>query len=694
MLVEYLARKFFETAGFCIVDCSRVKKDTAVRHTVGQDFHTFGHWRMEKKEKNLPGRNDGGRHSFKEGHYKALGVRTEMAASTLLVGPSVAIQQIEAHHHTIQIDAHSTQSPQNQNHDPINYQLNLPDRSLLPSKSKNGDQYRNKCVPLKKAALAGNLEEAKRLLGDDPRSMLRTAITELGEETVLHVATGARQVAFVKEILKLMELDDLNLQDIKGNTAFCFAAATGSIEIAKLMLDKNPDLLTLRCAGNMVPIYMAALFGRMEMTKFLYDGTGSHLTPQDEAQLFFKCIDTDLYDIALKLLEHQPKLAVTRNVDDDTALHVLARKPSSMFVSRRIGIFKRLINTIRKIKFTHNRELMMSNQALELVNNCLERAIETQKMDIGELIRKPSNLLFDAAKSGNFEFLAKLVRSYPDLVHLLDEQERSIFHIAILHRHTDIFNLIYEIGFDKELLATYEDNEKNTMLHLAAKYPSPPPVSDLPGPALEMQQELLMFKEVEMMMKPSLRETKNADGRTPRELFTIEHAKLLESGEKWMKNTATSCMVVATLIATVVFSAAFTVPGGNNDKTGIPLHLMETAFHVFAISDAIALSFSSISILMFLSILTSGYTEMDFQRSLPLKLMVGLWALFISVIAMMITFSSTFFLVYHDRSNSIPIATFMFVSVPITLFVILQYPLLRDIIYTTCRSRFLSTLAK
>ncbi|KAK0606640.1 hypothetical protein LWI29_001963 [Acer saccharum] len=573
-----------------------------------------------------------------------LRVRTEMAASTLLVGPSVAIQQIEAHHHTIQIDAHSTQSPQNQNHDPINYQLNLPDRSLLPSKSKNGDQYRNKCVPLKKAALAGNLEEAKRLLGDDPRSMLRTAITELGEETVLHVATGARQVAFVKEILKLMELDDLNLQDIKGNTAFCFAAATGSIEIAKLMLDKNPDLLTLRCAGNMVPIYMAALFGRMEMTKFLYDGTGSHLTQEDEAQLFFKCIDTDLY--------------------------------------------------VREIKFSHNRELMMSNQALELVNNCLERAIETQKMDIGELIRKPSNLLFDAAKSGNFEFLAKLVRSYPDLVHLLDEQERSIFHIAILHRHTDIFNLIYEIGFDKELLATYEDNEKNTMLHLAAKYPSPPPVSDLPGPALEMQQELLMFKEVEMMMKPSLRETKNADGRTPRELFTIEHAKLLESGEKWMKNTATSCMVVATLIATVVFSAAFTVPGDNNDKTGIPLHLMETAFHVFAISDAIALSFSSISILMFLSILTSGYTEMDFQRSLPLKLMVGLWALFISVIAMMITFSSTFFLVYHDRSNSIPIATFMFVSVPITLFVILQYPLLRDIIYTTCRSRFLSTLAK
>ncbi|KAK2646879.1 hypothetical protein Ddye_022074 [Dipteronia dyeriana] len=617
--------------------------------------------------------------------------------ATIVVSTLAAVsQQIDSHDTVLtaeSTDAHPMQAPQNQqNHAPI-YQLNLPDRSLLPSQSENRDQYRLKCLPLKKFALAGNFNEAQPLLGDesdDHLSMLRTAITEM-DQTVLHVATGARQVGFVEEIIKLMESDDLKLQDRNGNTAFCFAAAVGSIEIVKLMLDKNPDLLTLRGADNKVPLYMAALFGKTEMAKFLYDSTESQLTDQVEADLFFKCINTYLYDIALKLLEHQPRLAVTRDEHEDTALHVLPRKPSSLFARRRIGIFKRLAYSIREMN-THNRELV-SSPALELVK-CLEGAIEEQKANIEELIRTPSSLLFDAAKSGNFEFLAELVHSYPDLVHLLDEQERSIFHIAILHRHTNIFNLIYGIGFDKEVLATYKDNEGNTMLHLAAKYTDPPPVSNLPGPALEMQQELLMFEEVEMIMKPSFREIKNAEGRTPRELFTVEHKKLLHSGEKWMKSTATSCMVVATLIATVVFSAAFTAPGGNNEETGIPLRLMETAFHVFAISDAIALSFSSISILMFLSILTSGYTEMDFQRSLPLKLMVGLWALFISVIAMMITFGSTFFLVYHDRSDSIPVVTFMFVSVPITLFIILQYPLLRDILCSTCRSRFLSTLAK
>ncbi|KAI9194327.1 hypothetical protein LWI28_028234 [Acer negundo] len=65
-----------------------------------------------------------------------------------------------------------------------------------------------------------------------------------------------------------MEPDDLKLQDSNGNTAFCFAAAAGSLEITKLMLDKTPDLLTLRGADNMLPLYMAALFGRTEMSKF------------------------------------------------------------------------------------------------------------------------------------------------------------------------------------------------------------------------------------------------------------------------------------------------------------------------------------------------------------------------------------------------------------------------------------------
>ncbi|KAL2524767.1 Ankyrin repeat family protein [Abeliophyllum distichum] len=115
----------------------------------------------------------------------------------------------------------------------------------------------------------------------------------------------------------------------------------------------------------------------------------------------------------------------------------------------------------------------------------------------------------------------------------------------------------------------------------------------------------------------------NGDHKTPSELFTEKHKKLREDGEEWMKETATSCMVVTTLIATVAFAAAFTTPGGNND-TGVPIFLKDGWFTVFFISDAGAMFSSTTSIMMFLSILTARYAEDDFLFSLPAKLMVGL----------------------------------------------------------------------
>ncbi|KAL5782467.1 hypothetical protein ACOSP7_007496 [Xanthoceras sorbifolium] len=79
-------------------------------------------------------------------------------------------------------------------------------------------------------------------------------------------------------------------------------------------------------------------------------------------------------------------------------------------------------------------------------------------------------------------------------------------------------------------------------------------------------------------------------------------------------------MLVATFIATEVFAATFSVPGGNNQQIGTPTHLDKTLFNVLAVSDAIALSSSSISVLIFLSIIISCYKEEDIHMWLPFKL--------------------------------------------------------------------------
>jgi hypothetical protein len=190
------------------------------------------------------------------------------------------------------------------------------------------------------------------------------------------------------------------------------------------------------------------------------------------------------------------------------------------------------------------------------------------------------------------------------------------------------------------------------------------------------------LQEVESIVPPKIKESLNKDRITPRELFTKNHEKLMKDGEEWMKGTATSCTVVGALIVTIMFAAAFTVPGGNNQETGYPLFLNKKLFMLFIISDALSLFSSSTSVLMFLGILTSRYAEDDFLESLPRKMIIGLSTLFLSIAAMMIAFSTTILIMLHEQSW-IYIPVICLASVPITLFVLMQFPLLTDMFIST-----------
>lgn len=118
----------------------------------------------------------------------------------------------------------------------------------------------------------------------------------------------------------------------------------------------------------------------------------------------------------------------------------------------------------------HSDKTLMNNQATELVE-LLWKKVLSSKHDsiISDLIRTPSRLLFTAAKLGNVDFLIILMRLYPSLIWKVDEKNQSIFHTAVVHRQEKVFNLIYELGGLKDLIASYKDEGNNTILHLAAK---------------------------------------------------------------------------------------------------------------------------------------------------------------------------------------------------------------------------------
>ncbi|KAM5580889.1 hypothetical protein ABKV19_010215 [Rosa sericea] len=201
--------------------------------------------------------------------------------------------------------------------------------------------------------------------------------------------------------------------------------------------------------------------------------------------------------------------------------------------------------------------------------------------------------------------------------------------------------------------------------------------------ALQMQKELQWFKKVERMARPRDLDCMNSDGRTPREVFTMDHRNLVEAGEKSMKETATSSSaLVAALIITIMFASAVTVPGGIKGETGIPIYLHTKAFRIFIVADVISLCSSTTSVMIFLGILTSRFAEEDFLTSLPTKLIIGFLTLFLSIGAMMMAFSSAIYIMLPEKS-SIVTPSIVLASVPIASFLWMQFPFLLEIIFST-----------
>lgn len=322
--------------------------------------------------------------------------------------------------------------------------------------------------------------------------------------------------------------------------------------------------------------------------------------------------------------------------------------------------------------------------AVELVKEiCLELKRWPMSQRLKYLLE--SLVLYKATLNGIIEIISKLLEVVPDLIWAqLSNDQIYLLPFAVQHRHENVLRLVCNQTARCKLMASRIE-ESGTILHLAAKLAPPAQLSSVSGAALQMQRELQWFKMVENLLHPYYKQIKNKDEETAKELFTKEHKNLAENGEKWLKDTSNSCMLVATLLATVIFAALFTVPGGNNDKDGNPNFLMKKPlrFMVFVVSDAVALFSSLTSLLMFLSILTARYAEEDFLVALPKRLIIGLASLFFAIAATMVAFGATIFIVFSERISWVPILITLPACFPVTLFVLLQLPLCIQMVRST-----------
>ncbi|KAE8652657.1 ankyrin repeat-containing protein At5g02620-like [Cucumis sativus] len=548
------------------------------------------------------------------------------------------------------------------------------------------------------AALKGDWEGAKQMEMMHPGAL--TMVISERSETALHIATRVKRASFVEKLVERLDEHELASKNKYGNTALCIAAASGAVAIAKLLVIKYKALPLIRGSGNATPVLIAARYKHKDMVSYLLSQTPVYgLAREEQMELLLGAISADYYDIALLILEWNVSLTLQRDFNNETPLHIMARKSGAIGKKNKPTMWESHVNKWLS-KHIYKKKMMQiqAYKMVELMWSVVLKVIPENK--VSDFMMNPSSMLHEAARVGNVEFLKVLTNEYPDLAWNVDGGRKSIFHVAVENRQASVFSLIYEMGEFLDYLPCYFDEENMSLLELAAEMPDPSHLNQVSGAAFQMHRELLWFKQVEKIVELTMRRKKGK--RSPRELFTQQHKGLVEDGEKWMKKTANSCMLVATLITTVVFAAIFTVPGGytnttsttgsvieNNNNTGTPLFLYHKWFTVFVISDATALISSSTAILLFLSILTSRCAEEDFLLWLPLKLVFGLGTLFLSVVTMVLAFSATFFLFYGKDTAWVPLLVAGMAIVPVYCFGVLQFRLWADAIAALRATYFL-----
>lgn len=129
-------------------------------------------------------------------------------------------------------------------------------------------------------------------------------------------------------------------------------------------------------------------------------------------------------------------------------------------------------------------------------NALFEKCLQAYKIDVKRFIEIPdiSNVLFDAAKVGNIEFLIKLIHFDFDLLWEQNYEGKTIFHLAVEERHESIFSLLYELSSAGGIIVSRKNEKVGNILHLAAKEAPQEKLNAIPGAALQMRQEILWFK--------------------------------------------------------------------------------------------------------------------------------------------------------------------------------------------------------
>nr|XP_015866448.1 protein ACCELERATED CELL DEATH 6-like [Ziziphus jujuba var. spinosa] len=300
-----------------------------------------------------------------------------------------------------------------------------------------------------------------------------------------------------------------------------------------------------------------------------------------------------------------------------------------------------------------------------------------------------------SATKGHIDVIRTMMRKCPQICELLDDKDRTALHVAVESNKKNVVNFFLE-SLPFQDLVNNKDKDGNTALHLASikkKSGILEMLSDdskIDKGAINNEgktfldivlsdNQIAYFELVEIMMKlkrdtalPSLEQkfTRETNEAAERSLEIKTDAQQAVDKERKQqqdsridkkkqqhdleRKTASGMdfdninLVLVTIIASVTFAAAFTIPGGLDNSKGTAVSKGRGDFKLFLLFDSLAFAFSSVSMIIHFSIRILG------RLIIPSSFYKFVWLPILtifSIITMVLAFEQGIAVVYHEKSD-------------------------------------------
>ncbi|KAF8007965.1 hypothetical protein BT93_K1834 [Corymbia citriodora subsp. variegata] len=424
---------------------------------------------------------------------------------------------------------------------------------------------------------------------------------------------------FIDALEAVSELRKLALSQIfdqftpSGNSLLHVAASSGKEDVMELILFHFPDLVAWKNSSDDTPLHVAIQDGRLNATRMLIplrtDLDIMYWKNKDSKSPLYLAAETGHLEILQLLLEESAR-------DEAYAVKIQGMSPVlAALKDGKSGILEEILDRLPKLLHLH----------VEDGGTPLHSAASHGNVGAVQLLlSKCSYLAFQSDKNGyypihiaceggNVDIIRKLMKMWPNVAEMKNGKGQNILHVvakggknnAVQH----ILNECSEPVIEK--LVNLKDVDGNTPLHLASMHNH-----------CQVMLSLVKNKTTDVKLLNNDKKTALDVALNPETWSSplLAHAILVKAGvpqkeggnvllprkssgasksprAEWIKDQVDTLLLVATLVATVTFTAGFTLPGGynaSNDRhPGTATMLHNRVFQIFVISDMLAM-YSSI----------------------------------------------------------------------------------------------------